>query len=330
MTFLPLIRRLIRRLSFGCLNLACFVFFTSLVCASNVFGEGGAFLQPIKLEVTAIVPQKSLSQADPRDAPASSKKAAVSNAQVKRMSDARDLKRLKITQMTAKRIKKRLLAAGIKDAHAVAGSHGKISITVYGAFSRRWIEQVVFGPGRLDVRVIMDKSMVWQELEGMLPKGIKLKAHDMVLEPWSMDREVLERFVSKLAMPGVRLLVARGTVTQGYGWRVIALEDESIVTQRDVQAAQMNQGVSGRTFLSVALRATGVARWSALNEKVKLAFVLDEEVLSVLSARSLRAGQFTVQCPLDVRDLQEHRLCVGQIAGRMAATIPVPLIRTHP
>lgn len=245
------------------------------------------------------------------------------------LTDARALRKQKLAELAASRINARLQAAGVKHGTARAQLQGRLKVTAHTARSARWVEQVVMAPGRAALRPVLDHGELWAQLAGDLPKGVQLKYAGRGIKNatlWSQDADALKKFVDRLAIPQTTFTLYK----QGSGWTALAL-GEPIVTDHQIGAAALRAASSGAPYAQITLTAEGVKRLTrAPAEQVALALELDGEVIEVLRVPPERRGaSLTVTCPAWLGSASAIRECTELVAGRLASSMPIPLVRVR-
>lgn len=251
-------------------------------------------------------------------------------------------KSLELTQLVARSVRKRLKAAGIKDFSVKSSKSFIIQVRVRGSMTRSLIAGIVVPRGRFELRPVEPSGSRWVRALAHLPPGVELRQKEGSIDAseaylWSANANTLRtaiHFLQTNPLKGIR--PAQGALKFAVypddrgGWRTLTLS-EPIATHKDIASAAIDQGHSGESYvrllfhnqLSDALDANG-----ALSGDANLwAVLLDGEVVSVLSGRAHNLGNsLSIMAPDQLRTPQARQSWARQVAGRLAAYIPVPVI----
>lgn len=251
-------------------------------------------------------------------------------------------KAAEMTQLTARRIRTRLKAAGIKDFSVTSAQSRSILVRVRGNTSRQVVAGIVVPRGRMELRPIEPAGTRWVRALADLPVGVELRQKQGSFDAnqaylWSADAEKLHSVLRFLENNPSRNIISAGSGLKftvfpdtGGGWRTLTLS-APIATHDDVASASIRQGKTGESYvqllfendLSDALLPNG-----ALTDDAALwAVLLDGEVVSVLGSRAHHLGSsLNITAPEQLGTRDARQAWAQQVAGRLAAYIPVPLI----
>ena len=230
----------------------------------------------------------------------------------------------------ARRIEIRLEAMDLKNSRVRLDDDHNIKITVYGSHSAQALKSAVIPAGRLEVRPVIDDASPWLDIADSLPEGVELRSPAGSFQS--------DRLFLYAASPGplhdVLDRVALGsTQVEIYphddGWRTINL-GPSVADQGDVTSVQLERTPSGIPFVSITFDADAAQTTrgqASTRQATHLAFVLDGEVVGLhrFSSRQF-SDTLALDPPEHLRSRQARQHWSIQVAGRLAAPIPVQLI----
>lgn len=250
-------------------------------------------------------------------------------------------KRAALTQLTARHIRTRLKAAEIKDFSVTRSGLSTILVRVRGHVAREVITGIVVPRGQLELRPVQPAGAYWLRASAALPAGVQLRQEQGSLDAdqaylWSADAQTLRDALQVLeasagpgiAAPGGALKFA--IYPDDAGWRSLALSSP-IATHRDVASASIRQGKTGEPFVQLLfqndLGHAFQANTAVSADASSWAVLLDGEVVSLLSSRAQNLGNsLNIKAPAPLRTRSARQAWAQQVAGRLAAHIPVALI----
>jgi|GEM_PF-6108029 len=250
-------------------------------------------------------------------------------------------KTAELTQLSARRIRERLKAAEIKDFSVTSSNSGAILVRVRGHVAREVITGIVVPRGRLELRPVEPAGVYWVRASAALPAGIKVRQEPGSLDAnhaylWSADEQTLRDALQVLESSAGQNEVAPGAPLKfavypdDAGWRSLALSPP-IATHQDVASASMRQGKTGEPFVQLLFQkdlGDALQANAALSAHANSwAVLLDGEVVSLLSSGAQNLGNsLNIKAPAPLRTRSARHAWAQQVAGRLAAYIPVPLI----
>lgn len=246
-----------------------------------------------------------------------------------------------ITQLTARSIRTRLKAAGVRDFSVTSTKSRTILVRVRGNIEREVIAGIVVPSGRLELRPVQPAGANWVRALADLPAGVELRQEKESLDAahaylWSADAETLRAALAVLEKTSVKNVnpidgaLKFNLYPADGGWRALALS-APIATHQDVASASISQGKTGEPFVQVIFQnnlSDAIRTNSTLSEDAtSWAVLLDGEVVSLLNSRGHNLGSsLSIKAPAQLRTRQARQAWAKQVAGRLAAYIPVPLI----
>ncbi len=242
--------------------------------------------------------------------------------------DLRARTRRNVAKEVRDRIAKRLDAIEIKHYELEVTEGYGVLVTVYGDHSPEAIRGAVIPSGRFELRPVLVDASPWLEVAPELPEGV-----EFYHEPGSLETNNFFLF-SPSPAPLHRAIGLLGGDSEIYvfphddGWRTLNL-GPALATGDDVGDVEIERGPTGMPYVTVSLssgaaqRMRGEVRGGGVRH---LAVVLDGEVVAVesFSSRS-RAEVLQLDPPDHLRSMSARGDWAVQVAGRMAATIPVQL-----
>lgn len=224
-----------------------------------------------------------------------------------------------LNQMVLEALQKRTEAAGMRGTQVTnAGSDLKISVPK--KWKRSFIDPIVLAPGRLEVRALSPMAVDWVQKASQLPVGVELRG---AAEPflWSADRRILDQVAEKFSTPTEMVVVAK----HPEGWRTYS-GTQVLGREADIDVAKADRSPNGGAFISIRFRTSMVDRLATpafLDVKTWLV-ILDGEVLGLVSSTALATGSIELSAPVSLPS-DGQRQWVSQVAGRLAAPLPIPV-----
>jgi hypothetical protein len=245
-------------------------------------------------------------------------------------SDRRVRRHREMAREAARRVELRLEAIDLKNSRVRLDDDHNIRITVYGRHSAQALKSALIPAGKLEVRPVIDDASPWLDIADSLPEGVELRSPAGTFQT--------DRLFLYAASPGelhdVLDRVSLGsTQVEIYphddGWRTINL-GPSIAGEGDVESVEIERTPSGIPFVSISFGADAAqkARGQASSRQAThLAIVLDGEVVGLHRFNSRQFSETLALDPPDhLRSRQARQNWSIQVAGRLAAPIPIQLI----
>ncbi|MGM0555187.1 MAG: hypothetical protein ACQEVA_02310 [Myxococcota bacterium] len=236
-----------------------------------------------------------------------------------------------ITTEAAERIRKRLRAAEIKHWDVVTSGRNQIRISVYSPFARGRLASILVPAGEMSIHPVLYVGDKWTEQLSRLPEGVELRQPDDSMRAeaaflWSRSRRTLNKAIAAVPLPGVEVNV----YPYEGGWRTVAM-GSSVATHRSIQSVSIEHGNSGDSYVRLNLDAAGAPEESTrYGSGSQWALVLDGEIV-----RSWHATGETLETTINLRPPRHlgskdaQSFWSQQVAGRLAAHIPVPLVEVE-
>jgi hypothetical protein len=241
-----------------------------------------------------------------------------------------DFERRKTKEMTKialDRVRTRLTTARIKHFSIENDVPGTILVTARGGVSHELLAGIVVPPGRFELRPSEPVGARWTQLSATLPEGVEIRQEKSSLAAdhaylWSRSRQTLQKVLAKTTFEGVDMYL----YPQQGGWRTLALS-APVATHDDISNAAIRKGKTGDFFVQVNFDREIAADHIAKNERRTWAVVLDSEIVSTFERLDPDFGaSLTMTVPDHLGDQKVRRMWAQQVAGRLAAYLPVPLV----
>lgn len=237
-----------------------------------------------------------------------------------------DAAREELAKQIAERIRARFEAAQVKYAR-VDIEDGIITVKVGGDVTSRLAAGIAFPRGDAQLRPVVEVGGQWQERLADVPEAVELRQGDRLLDRddaylWSPERAPLQSFVEDVSLPGAEAFVYVG----GDGWRTMALGPPALTTS-DIRESRIEFVQNGRPYVALELTQTGrqdLERRSETGDR-RWALVIDGEIVTVLQHLKFTEGALLVSTPKHLSSDDASLRWARQVAGRLAAPIPVPL-----
>lgn len=236
-----------------------------------------------------------------------------------------------ITNEAAERIRKRLKAAEIKHWDVVTSGPNQIRVNVYSSYSRGQLASMLVPAGAMSIRPTIPVGDRWTELLSNLPEGVELRqpGDSMKAEAaflWSRSRRTLESAIESVALPGLEV----ATYPYKGGWRTVAM-GSPVATHRSVQSISIERGGSGDAYIRLNLDAAAAPEQSARRGVgSQWAMVLDGEIVRLWRESGQRLDtSINIRPPSHLNSRDAKARWAQQVAGRLAAHIPVPLVEVE-
>lgn len=214
---------------------------------------------------------------------------------------------------------KRFDAAGVRGMQ-ITEKGSDLHLSIPRKWKKPFIESLVYAPGRLEVRADTPLGHDWVRLASGLPEGVEIRGENTPYL-WSADRSLLDRVAERYTDEDQMVVVARARD----GWRThtagLTLGNVSHLAE-----SKWDRSVNGGYFVRMRFQNTMVDRLATtgfLDVKNWLV-ILDGEVLGQISTASLATGSIELSAPA-LMSSEQQRFWVSQVAGRLAAPLPIPV-----
>lgn len=226
--------------------------------------------------------------------------------------------------LAAERLRKRLTAAGIKEFVISIEDASTLRLETGVDADEAWMEALIASPGRAELRPVLANQPDWLELASQMPAGIEIRGGEETWV-WSAKRWPLQDWLRRLALPDVAVKVFPSDA----GYRSYTL-GEPLASERDVRGVEVRQSAAGEAFATVTFDPAIAARLagSSLSGVEQCGLVLDGEVIGFVPTETLKTeNRVRLSAPQGaVPDQRRYREAwVQQVAGRLAAPLPVPI-----
>lgn len=246
-------------------------------------------------------------------------------------SELRAKTREKIAERVVDRLKDRMKAADIKFSTVDRVDSSTVKVGIEAEHSRELLRGLSLAPGQLEIRVVRRIGDRWQERASELPEGVELRQEEGEIEPerahlWSEQRRPLAAYLRDVSFEEIDVLPYSTTD----GWRSFAL-GETVVTHRNVEKTKIRKIPTGSPYVSVQLDAVGQKSFRNAADQLggRLAVVLDGEIVGFVERASLTEGALHLSPPDPVAGGDALMRWARQIAGRLAAPLPVKIVEVE-
>lgn len=242
--------------------------------------------------------------------------------------DAYERARLEeITKEAAKRVRKRLKTARIKNYDVEIEEPRTVRVSAGGGVSHALLAGIVAPQGRFELRPVEPVGERWTKISSNLVKGVEvrqekgsLKAKDAYL--WSRSRSKLGEAIAAVDAGSYEI----ETFPAGGGWRTLALASP-VATHKDVAGASIRMGKTGDVYVRLTFRHDVSAAHLVARAHRMFAVVLDGEVVATFQRIDTSFGSsLTISAPKHLQTDRARKIWAQQVAGRLAAYMAVPLI----
>lgn len=246
-------------------------------------------------------------------------------------SGLQDKTREEIAKRVASRMRARLDAARVKFSTVRRVDASRLQVDAEADLGRDLLRGIVLAPGDFAVRPVRNIGIRWQEEAGDIPASIELRQEGKAIEPhqaylWSAERGPIESFLEGKSFEDVDVFV----YSTGDGWRTLAV-GEPILTEEGVEDAEIRHVSTGAPFVSAELTSAGAGSFEKGVEHLEgeLAVILDEEIVGRLEPSAVSGGRLNLTPPEQLRGKEAQTKWARQVAGRLAAAIPVELVESR-
>jgi hypothetical protein len=234
--------------------------------------------------------------------------------------------RRELAERVAERIRTRLETARIKY-YDVRVSDGTVVVKVGGDVGRRLAAGIAFPPGDAQIRPVLDVGAQWQKRLADVPDTVELRQGENLLDRedahlWSTDRATLQSFLDDVSLEGAEAFVYAGDD----GWRTMAL-GSPILSDADIRGSRIASVQNGTPYVALELSQSGsqrLERRSGADDR-KWAVVVDGEIVAVMKRLTFSEGDLLISTPKHLPNDDAEMNWARQVAGRLAAPIPIPL-----
>ncbi len=226
--------------------------------------------------------------------------------------------------IATERLRKRFEAASVKEFEFRMSTPNTLVIETGWNHERGWLEALMTAPGKVEIRRVTPEKPNWLTLAAQIPAGVELRGDDPPYL-WSAQRSALAAFLARITLPNGRLTV----FPDPGGFRSVSL-GEIVATERQIKAVQALRSSTGTSFISIDFETAVGASLAALHvsEVEQVAIMLDGELVAFVPAKSfLEHSPVRVSVPEGAvpDDRVQHDLWIRQVAGRLAAPLPIAI-----
>ncbi|QDG53119.1 hypothetical protein FIV42_20950 [Persicimonas caeni] len=235
-----------------------------------------------------------------------------------------------ITKEAARRVRKRLKTARIKNFDVETEAPRTVRVSAGGGVSHSLLAGIVAPQGRFALRPVEPVGERWTKISTKLPAGVEVRQKKGSLEAedaylWSRSRAKLAKAIAQVDAGAYEI----ETYPAGGGWRTLALA-APVATHKDVAGASIRMGKTGDVYVRLTFRHKVSAAHLAARTHRTFAVVLDEEVVATFQRIDTSFGSsLTVTAPEHLQSDRARKLWAQQVAGRLAAYMTVPLIEVN-
>lgn len=242
----------------------------------------------------------------------------------------RHLRDREMAQMVADRIKTRLHAIDVKHSRVQIDDAHQIQVTIFGRdLSETALKSSLIPPGTLEIRAVLTDPAPWIDLESELPEGVEIQTepgafHTDRLFLFSEDPSLLHQLLSRVTFGQTEVAI----FPHNDGWRTV-LMGPPLGTNHDILRTTLSQTPSAIPFVTTRLTSDATAQIRARAASVNashLAVLLDGELVAMprFSERQF-TDELVLDCPSFLRSIESRSQWAMQVAGRLAAPIPITL-----
>lgn len=233
--------------------------------------------------------------------------------------------RLAFARVAEERIRARLEAAGVKEHLLKVQDATTLTLETGYNHERPWMVALLTARGHLEVRPVVEGKPDWLQLARTVPAGIELRG-DNPPYLWAASRRRLQTWLKRISLADA---VVKVFPDEGGGYRSISLGKE-YGTHRDIADVTVHQSTTGAPFVSLEFDPAVGARLAAsgASDVQRVAIVLDGDVIGFARAKSLMSQtpvRISVPSGAVSDDRKARHLWVRQVAGRLAAPLPIPI-----
>jgi hypothetical protein len=109
------------------------------------------------------------------------------------------------------------------------------------------------------------------------------------------------------------------------GWRSLAIGQNEVASRSDLKAARASRSQVGTPFVTLTFQ-NAIGQSGAGERSSRHAVILDGEVVGIVESRGDPSAQVSLTYPRQRADLETQRAWARQIAGRLAAPIPIKVV----
>jgi preprotein translocase subunit SecD len=242
----------------------------------------------------------------------------------------REKTRDELSRRVSERLRDRMDAAGVKFATVERLDDGTLKVTVNADVGRKQLEGLVVPAGDFGLSPIQKVGDRWASKSGQIPDGIELRQNGESMDPrdaflWSSSRSALASFVDEVDLPGSRVF----TFAHDGGWRTVTV-GEPVVTHKQLATSRIRSVRTGAPYVSLELSTDGQRRFrshrAGAATEGKFAAILDGEIVAMVDRTALTEGTLNLTAPDQIEGSTALANWARQVAGRLAAPIPVAVV----
>lgn len=223
------------------------------------------------------------------------------------------------------RIETRLEAGRIKHSIVSVADDNTVRVKLRKKRPASWYIALLASPGHFSIRAVRSGAINWPALNELITEDVEIRSEVDAAEEtylWSAERNSLTEIIKRVHLPGLITAVAPDST----GWRTHTL-GQTIATRSDLLESNEQLSPLGVPFLTVKLSSSIAAELAdARRSEVKqLGVVVDGEVVGLVSPGSLEGFKIELTAPHRASTRDDQRAWAAQIAGRLAASIPISI-----
>lgn len=236
---------------------------------------------------------------------------------------ASQARRVKLSEEARDRLEMRLRAAQADDAVVKSLPSGDVSVEFRAKQELAWYKALLLSPGHVEFRPIYTYGFNWMSVANELPASVELRGENPQPDYiWSSERTALESALRRITSSNFGFAVGPATK----GWRSYTM-GKSIGSSDEVRHVKVRKSSGGMAYVTFSVTSTLVDRLAAseLSEVKEWAILLDGEVIDVVSRQTLATGKLELTAPRRLMTREDSGTWACQVAGRMAAPMPIPI-----
>lgn len=232
-------------------------------------------------------------------------------------------RRDKLADEAVTRLKSRLETAGVSDAVVKKQPSGDLTVEFRPKQPLSWYKALLLSPGVIEFRPIFAHGFNWMSVAGELPADVEFRGDNPQPDYlWASERTPLELAVKRIMSNDFSFVVGPAE----RGWRTYTL-GKSINGPDELKRVKVRKSSGGLAYVTFSVPTSMVDRLAApeLSEVKEWAIVLDGEVVQVVSRETLATGKLEMTAPQRLTSREDTAGWARQVAGRMAASMPIPI-----
>lgn len=232
-----------------------------------------------------------------------------------------------IADRVVNRLNDRVDAAELKFSMVDRVGPSTVEVGLEADVGRGLLRGLALAPGRMQLRVIRHIGVRWQRQSSKLPEGVEIRQGEELEKEraylWSSDRETLRSYVNQISFDDVDVEM----YATASGWRTYAL-GETVATHDSVVGTDIGHVETGAPYVSVDLDGPAQRSFQKASRQLggPFAMVLDREIVGLVDDSAMTDGVLHVGAPESVRGDRALLNWARQVAGRLAAPIPVKIV----